>query len=268
MATCGTVDIYWFSGTGNTLLVARRMAEVFQAAGATVTLKRMEKANPETVRPPVGDGLLGLAFPVAAFSTYPLVWRFVERLPAGGGARVFMVDTLGGFSGLLVGPLRRLLESKGYVPVGARQILMPSNYLGRAKPAAECAGKTQQGLAKAEQYAREILAGRAHWRRLSPLPYGWVRRIWQLVERRMMIPDGRAFKVSCDRCTRCRLCVELCPVRNISLGAGPADLPVFGGVCQQCQRCIACCPAHAIYSAGGRANGRYRAVEARAFLTD
>ena len=41
------IDIYWFSGTGNTLSVAREMAEIFTEAGKTVRLLPMETTDPE-----------------------------------------------------------------------------------------------------------------------------------------------------------------------------------------------------------------------------
>ena len=48
-----------------------------------------------------------------------------------------MVDTLGGFSGGIVGPLRRLLTRKGYAPLGAREIRMPMNFGAVDKRAAQ-----------------------------------------------------------------------------------------------------------------------------------
>ena len=70
--------LYWFSGTGNTWLAAQALAEALRKGGVTVTLRRLEAAAPVALDP---ETALGVAFPVACFSTYPLVWRFLERLP-------------------------------------------------------------------------------------------------------------------------------------------------------------------------------------------
>ncbi|MGC9361155.1 MAG: hypothetical protein ACP5G7_12435 [Anaerolineae bacterium] len=45
------LDIYWFSGTGNTLIVAKAMAEEFRAHGWDVHLWPMTEADPSTIRP-------------------------------------------------------------------------------------------------------------------------------------------------------------------------------------------------------------------------
>ena len=88
------LDIYWFSGTGNTLIVARAMAQEFRAHDWDVRLLPMSDVDPSAIRP---SGWVGLAFPVAVQTTYPLVWAFCERLTPGQDAPIFMVDTLAGF---------------------------------------------------------------------------------------------------------------------------------------------------------------------------
>lgn len=47
-----------------------------------------------------------MGFPVAVLSTYPFVWNFITSLASAFGTEIFMVDTLGGFSGGIVGPVR------------------------------------------------------------------------------------------------------------------------------------------------------------------
>lgn len=70
----GEIDFYWFSGTGNTLLVANKMTEVFRSRGIEVNLFRIERSRPEHLD--LGH-TIGIAFPVACQSTFPLVWNFV-----------------------------------------------------------------------------------------------------------------------------------------------------------------------------------------------
>ena len=105
------VDLYYFSGTGNTRLVVERMVEIFRKNGVDVTLKKIEGSRPEDVDL---DHTLGIGFPVAILSTYSFVWDFINALPEAQGTEVFMVDTLGGYSRGIVGPLRNILEKKGY----------------------------------------------------------------------------------------------------------------------------------------------------------
>ena len=124
------VDIYCFSGTGNTLLVARAMHDEFELQGVETSLRRLETADPKTVRL---DRALGLAFAVAAQGTYPLVWRFVKALPRCEGVPVFMTDTMMGFSGGVVGPMRRIVEREpGHDVMFYRRYWLSASPAGRA----------------------------------------------------------------------------------------------------------------------------------------
>jgi ferredoxin len=231
--------IYYFSGTGNTLLAVKEMAKTFREAGREVSLRRLEKSDPARVDL---SGLLGLAFPVAVQSTYPFIWEFLEKLPEGRGAGVFMVDTLAAFSGGIVGPLGKMLRKKGYRTIGAKEIRMPSNFYPRRLDPEKNARKRERGLKKAREYARALLSGEARWGRVPFLSdlvkiLSRNRHPWKYMSRL-----GRGFTVDEERCSRCRSCVELCPVGNIRM----EDYPIFADRCQQCMRCISFCPRNAI----------------------
>ncbi len=250
-------EIYYFSGTGNTLLIVRELAAALSERGVAVRIFPLEKADPRAMRL---SGALGLAFPVAAQSTFPFVWRFIEGLPPGEGRGVFMADTLAGFSGGIVGPLRRTLAQKGYRPLGAAEIVMPSNFFpGRRDPAKEAAA-IRAGRLAARRFAESLGAGKGRWGRV-PLVSDLVCRF----SRSALLWKGlrRFFPLAVDpaRCTRCGLCARLCPVGNIAL----KDLPVFAGRCELCLRCRSFCPASAIAVPGKRSEA-YRAVELKEIL--
>ena len=247
-----SATIYYFSGTGNTLLVVREILRVFAGRGIPAEMFPLERTVP---RPPPSGGLLGLAFPVAAQSTYPFVWRFVEGLPPGAGTEAFMVDTLAGFSGGIVGPARKLLARKGYLPLGAAEIVMPSNFFPAARDAEKEEKTRRAGLAAARRFALSLVEGRPRWGRVplvSDLVRGMSRAgfLWKMMR--------RFFPLAVDpgRCARCGLCARICPVGNIAL----KDLPVFAGRCEICMRCVSFCPAGAI-SVPGKKSVAYRAVE-------
>jgi flavodoxin len=43
------IDFYFFSGTGNTLLVVKKMRDTFEKNGITVNLYKIEESNPDEV---------------------------------------------------------------------------------------------------------------------------------------------------------------------------------------------------------------------------
>lgn len=159
------VDLYYFSGTGNTRLVVEMMAEIFRKNGVDAMLHKIEDSRPDDVDL---DHKLGIGFPVAILSTYSFVWDFINALPESQGTEVFMVDTLGGCSGGIVGPLRKILEKKGYKPIGACEIVMPLNIF-YIQDRAVCEEQVQKGLQRAEKYAHALLEGKSQWGRVPVL---------------------------------------------------------------------------------------------------
>jgi ferredoxin len=249
-----TVHIFCFSGTGNTLLVARAMADEFLRIGIPAKVSLMERADPRLIEPGVA---VGIAFPVAIFTTYPVVWDFVRSLPEGGLAEAFMVDTMGGLSAGIMAPMRRILEGKGYRAVGSREVRMPFNLISHE--AGSKAKLIEKGLAKARAFSRDLAAGRASWGSfglLSDLAKVILsnRLIWWLARQypKMRVSEGD--------CGQCGLCARICPSGNITMDV----FPQHGSNCQACMRCYSYCPREAIlYS---NLFKRYRAVDVADFL--
>jgi flavodoxin len=163
--TLDPIDIYFFSGTGNTLLVVRKMQEVFMENGIDTHLYPIEDSKLQDVDL---DHTLGVAFPVAILSTYNFVWDFVRSLPEARGTKIFMVDTLGGFSGGVVGSMREKVKKKGYNPIGAKEIIMPLNVF-YIQDEDTCQGKVAKGLVEARKYALNLIDGEAAWSRIPVL---------------------------------------------------------------------------------------------------
>lgn len=250
------ISIYYFSGTGNTLLVCRAMVEAFRGVGHEVSLQRMEDVSPESVA--VDERAIGLGFAVACQSTYPLVWAFAQGLPRAKDTPIFMVDTLMMYSGGVVGPMRACVEAKGYRPIGACEIAMPNNLYPRHVDRIKTDAIVKRGATRARQYATDLMAGRARWGHIPVIPdllcaammAPWMWKIVAAIGRRLAVDKGH--------CTRCGLCEQLCPVGNIELAPGPQ----FGNACQQCMRCLSFCPTQAIRLPWFK-HATYRGVTAR-----
>ncbi|MDP2837242.1 MAG: EFR1 family ferrodoxin [Methanobacteriaceae archaeon] len=256
------IDFYYFSGTGNTFLVVNKMKEVFQGKGYSVELKPIEKHDASAVNT---KNTIGLAFPVAVFSTYNLVWDFIRNLPEVNGTEIFMVDTLAGYSGGIVGPLRTIVEKKGYTPIGAREIIMPGNIFFIAKDK-ENDKKVRKGLKHAKKYAKALIKGKAKWGKVAILP-----DIMNVVSRGGLWLTGvnlhqkyLKFKVKESKCSKCGLCVDLCPVSNIKM----EEYLVTGNECEYCMRCVSFCPKKAIPCVFNYKGKTYSAVKARKLLKD
>ncbi len=214
------------------------MADVFEQNGIKVRLHRIEKTDPASIS---SGGIIGLGFPVAAQGTFKFLWDFFENMPRSNGTPVFMVDTLSDFSGGIVGPLRKILQKKGYLPIGAKEIRMPSDIPVTELDRDKTEKKFQKGLEEAEKYALELINGQSKWGRIPVLSDVMAaasrsEKTWQLMRKVIW------WRVNPQKCVKCRLCVHLCPVSNIKWN----NFPEYGDSCYLCMRCFAFCPTDAI----------------------
>ncbi len=233
------IEIYCFTGTGNTLTVVEAMKEEFEKRGFSVDIKLMEKTDPSNIQ--TENVIIGLAFPVAMQGTFRFVWEFVEKLPNSSGTPIFMVDTMEGFSGGVVGPMRKIVEKKGYLPIGAKEIKMPANLFNEKMKDEEKEKKKKEGIEEGRRYVEELVSGRTYWGRIplfsdivsllsrSQKPYRFFRRWFPIL-------------IDKNKCTLCRICERVCPVNNIKV-----DEEVNrGDECYYCMRCVEFCPTDAI----------------------
>jgi ferredoxin len=234
------LSFHWFSGTGNTRWALHRLEAHLVPHGIAVEAHPLPGPPPE---PLPETTALGLAFPVYAQGPPPFVVRWLRALPvASRPVPVVVLSTMAGMSGLVKGPLARILRAKGYRPWAVRELRMPPNYihqLGNPRQEATIRHAADAALAK---FAEQLANNTAAWPWRPPMPGGLA--CAQAVFRPLAGWLGHGFRADPDRCTRCELCVRLCPVGNIRLA--PPSPPTFAHHCEQCLRCLNHCPADAI----------------------
>jgi ferredoxin len=256
------VQFYYFSGTGNTFLVVKQIQKVLEELGVEVELHRIEESSPADIDV---SKTIGVGFPVAILSTYPLVWNFIENLPMAQGTEIFMVDTMGGFSGGIVGPIHRKVKKRGYNPIGACEIVMPSNIF-YIQDQATANRKIKKGLQNADEYARSLMEGKTTWGRvplISDFIYLLSMMSWKLTAWK---PHQRYLKFNSldEKCDQCRICADLCPASNIIMDS----YPVTGNQCNYCLRCVSFCPTGAIPCFFNYKGKTYRAVKVKDLLAE
>lgn len=234
-------DLYWFSGSGNTLDIAMCIYDTLIKNGKQAELIPIEKSRPEDINQ---DSVIGLIFPVAVQGTYPIVWDFVRGLPKVNGTECFMVDTLGMYSGGIVGPVKRIVKKKGFNPVLACEIIMPSNFSRKEIEPEKDKETIRKAKDKAERFTMMLIEGNKSWHdiplfsRLMSL-FSRSKRLWNML-RKSMPPQ-----IDADKCIKCGLCVKLCPVGTLVM-EDKNSIPTAKDNCMLCQRCKAFCPKNAL----------------------
>ncbi|WP_430882514.1 EFR1 family ferrodoxin [Fusibacter sp. JL216-2] len=228
---------YYFTGSGNTLKAMDAVKKVFEYNNIAVrALKIEESGGLETIE----EDILGLFFPVAIQSTFPLVWDFIYELPNVQSKKVFMLDTMEQFSGGIVGPVKKVLKEKGYECIGAMELKMGSSMQVKTTDLEAIEKKNHDALELARQYAENLILGKTHWPRV-PILSDLMRGISK--DRKIWTTTSKNLEIQHANCIRCGLCIKKCPVNALSL---PSNKVVLDhNVCNVCMRCTHICPKDA-----------------------
>jgi ferredoxin/flavodoxin len=253
------IDIYCFSGTGNTAWVVKRLAERLIEMGDEVVAASCENLAAADVEPTACD-VVGIAFPVHASFAPSLVRDFVAELPPAAGKPLFAVTTAGYAAGDTAWYAVKPLRAKGYEPLVLANVLVANN--SRLPVLSPLPIPSSEEMAdKLEQASRKVdrLAGWIHRRERHVEGAGLFGRLLGVSQRLSVGPfEALAFKgfFADETCTRCGWCVNHCPAHNIEMTDHGVE---FLDRCMLCMRCYSFCPSQAIQSTETTKNTkRYR----------
>lgn len=249
------IDIFYFTGTGNTYLAAKKIADTMIEKGCNVKLIDMAENEIPSID---FTKTIGFAFPVACWNTFPFVRRFIYNLPQAFGTEAFVFTTMGDSSLKTAANFASILEDKGYKIIATKGFLMPNNLIAIQKEENNLR-KIEQSYLKMESFANDIVKGISKPEKTNFFfkfcfaITSFITNLWENPISQKIIK----FKTAKDKCTKCMLCVKICPVKNIEM----KEYPVFGITkCQICMRCISYCPENAIKSFLSPKNKVYRAL--------
>ena len=239
-----SVAVYYFSGTGNTKIIAEMIAASLAELECKVDLIRIEDVLKG--RRPLSAGeydMVGIGCPVIGFTSPSLVSRFIRLLPRENGMKTFVFRTAGGVAPINYNASKGMIQKlkrKGYDVFHERIFSISSNWIRRfdddviLKLHAAAEKKTRlmaEALVKGEA---RVLKTDLNLR----LVMGLVSAVSSLFFRIV----GQDFKIGTS-CTKCGLCVRNCPANNITDKGGSIR---FGWSCNSCLRCVYACPQQAI----------------------
>ena len=228
--------IYYFSGTGNSLYAAGKIAEAL--GGAELVSVR---SNPEAVSAEDAD-VIGFVCPVYEWDVPGTMREFVKNLTINPNAYIFMVTTYIAVLGKSFETVEKLLAEKGahldygravrcvasqciaYPPFPPEKIMIPYMEKQMQKTSEEISKKT-----------------RREYPRMSPL----TRKRFDKVMGPYLAVEHEYDKgfYTDDRCKGCGICEKVCPTRNITMVDGH---PQWNHHCHGCNACVAYCPTKAI----------------------
>ena len=252
------MDLFVYSGTGNTLKVAQCIAEAGKKAGVGSETAMIDRNAGPSEYKPSADRLLGLLAPTIGAIQPPGFFGFIFRLPKGNGQKVFLAGTgawtkagrifLPGYVGFGLYLAALILIMKGFRIIGINGFGMPHNWT-TLLPAYS---KTLEARINAEiqpvaeSFAQDLLSGKKVFKRIGdlvftllifPLPFLFI-----LFGR----PTLAKSMFAGTNCSGCGLCAANCPRRAIRMVGKKKKQPYWTYKCEQCMRCAGYCPEKAV----------------------
>ena len=234
--------IYYFSGTGNSLRVARHLADALS-----------ERLSPMAFPSTTSGNLIGLVFPVYSWGIPNVVEQFIRKTLASflkgkseGDCFLYAVMTCGDDVGYADKVLDAALSSAcGRKFDAVFSVQMPNTYVCLPGFDVDSAEVCKAKLAKEQDAVERIavsISERKSVRHLTRGTFPWTKTyVIRPLFNRYLVTD-KYFRVNASRCISCGRCRKSCPVGNIVLD----EIPKWQSHCAGCLACYHACPYHAI----------------------
>ena len=230
--------ILYFSGTGNSKYVAKRIGEALEDE----VLNLFEKLKTNDYSTMVSNKPWVIVTPTYAWQIPNIVRNWLNQTVLNGNKDMYFVLTCGGSIGNAASFAKEYCELNGKKFKGLTKVVMPENYIAMFSAPAEDEAKAI--VDKSEPVIDGIINYIKHGNKLDtktsilgsflsgPVNKGFYK---------FSIHDN-SFTVS-DDCTGCGLCEQGCVTNSIVIKDGK---PTWNGSCTHCMACICGCPNEAI----------------------
>lgn len=240
-------EIYYFSGTGNSLVVARDIASELNAKLIPVTsVIARESINTDA-------DVIGIVFPLYDFKPPLVVENFVGKIENIAAKYIFAICTYGITPSKSMRNFAKLLKSHGGNLAAGFGVCMPHNGIG-----SDLFSKTQHEVMfknwepKFGVIRDYIIAGKKGTFETSNLLASLLRSgliikmiptLLKLLSQAIMKGWKSLAFIANEKCDGCGICQKICPVDNIEM---VDNNPSWSGHCAGCFACFHWCPKEAI----------------------
>lgn len=241
------VGIY-FSGTGNTRYCIKKFVKEIDSSAQTFVIEDINAVN--AIK---NNEEIVLAYPIY-FSNLPKIVRdFINNnKEIFSGKKMYIIATMGLFSGDGTGCSARLLKKFGAKIIGGLHIKMP-DCIGDEKLLKKSLEQNKEIVQRANM---KILDAVEKYKSGLPTKDGlnllyhlaglFGQRLWFFGKTKKYYDK---INIDQEKCVRCGKCTELCPMKNLQLTFGKV---YQNSKCVMCYRCFANCPKQAITILGDK----------------
>ena len=238
--------IYYFTGTGNSLKIAKDVGSKLGEHELIFIPKLMKEKNKIVIE---GD-IIGFIFPVYFARPPVFIQEFIEKAEFGNISYIFTITDGGGLFGKALKIFEKLLIKKGKKLDAGFVIGMPGNHpkiasMQRKKPAEHY----EQETIKVNGIVKIISDRKTHKIEAN---YGLLGSFFSYIAFKKPVEASKAKELDKElyineNCISCGTCERICPVNNIFESK---IVPKWQNHCINCLACYHHCPQKAIQIMG------------------
>jgi len=233
--------LYVYTGTGNSLWIARQLAEELKEATVGFIPTSSGELEVEADR-------VGIIFPVHIWGLPSHVIQFIRHLRARPKTYFFALAVNAGQPAATLLQLKKLMSARGQSLALGYSVVLPSNYTpwGGPGPIDIQQRRFREAQEKVKTIAGAISRGDRKEVDKGPL---WQNIVYSAIYKmsfRSVHKMDKKFWVD-DKCNRCGICSKVCPAENIEM---IDEKPSWLHRCEQCLACLQWCPQEAIQHGG------------------
>lgn len=254
-----SVNIYYFSGTGNAYTAASWVKDFAESKVSDVSINSIETIEDQKTIAPSNNSLNVFSFPTHGFAPPWIMLKFMFAFPKSNGSSVAFINTKAGTKiGKLYFPgmtgLAQWLPAfifliKGYKIKGLLPLDMPHSWVSFFPPNPVSCNPPMLARCRriVDKMCERVLQGKKYYR------YTVFTQLWFDISVSWIVPSyicfGRFYLAktlySSYKCNGCSLCAKSCPVNAIEMRN---DMPYWKYTCESCMRCMNICPKRSIQS--------------------
>ncbi|MFX1337176.1 MAG: EFR1 family ferrodoxin [Promethearchaeota archaeon] len=243
--------IYYFTGTGNSLSIAKGIAAELEDS-EVIFMANLWKDDEITTN----SEKVGFIFPMYFYGLPQIVYEFMEKINLDKAQYIFAgVNRDGTMDGVAFVQMENLIKAKGKELNAGWFLQMPNNDVPIDDINTE--EEMNQKLTQVKSQIKNIAAYIKESKNYPPPTPS--KRIKSVERTNNTFREGvfkmDEFYYADENCTSCGICEQVCPVNNIIMDDGK---PQWQHNCQMCVACINYCPENSIqYGDKTQNRGRY-----------
>lgn len=251
--------IFYLSGTGNTLWAMRKIAQITGDKCFSIPTEINGECNYTILE----NERIGFVFPVHGWRPPKIVREFIKKMTIQSNNiqshYCYALCTAGDDIGMTMEYLNKDLAEKGLCTHSTFSLKMPESYVGLPFMDVDSKekeiDKKREAAIMLQNFAEKIYDQERGINILHHSRWPWINsKILGEVFVKWLITD-KPFHVDADKCVKCGICSNVCPVNDIVGGFGKIPQWKHNNMCLTCFACYHHCPQHAI-EYGKRTSGK------------